>query len=437
MKTNIQYSLLISLVLVLSSCLNEEKDLFPESAAWRLNNAIENARQVLSAPAYKNGWVMEYFPTNDKEGYTFLMRFESNSFATIAAKNKYTPVYTTAKGAFDVIGDNGPVLTFNTYNPVFHLFSDPKDPKGGSDLDGIGLMGDYEFIIMDATNERITLKGKKRGTGILMFPLAQGQDWEGYFNRLDQMNNTIFDPKLPVVFTLGSKEADDFYLSDGNTHIFTAKTQAQIDEGNQGKNIPFIITDYGLRFAQPFAIGSDSVQTFRLSDDKSKLICIDKNVQAEIVGEELSSLFLKTHTVLWAFEPAALSNKVASIYNRIVSSCISAYQAESVTVGIGYSIARNTCELRLSFVRNAGRQTLTGNLSLSASSGSSGVVSFQATGTGDNNGNTFSTRIDGYKEMAELISTSFQLSSNTPMNPASMKFQQVGGTEVWFLTTLQ
>ena len=133
MKINIKYSLIIGLTLVFSSCLREEEDLFPESAALRLNHAIENARQVLISPSNSNGWVMEYFPTNDTEGYTFLMSFSANTFATIAARNKYTPVYTTEKSAFDVIGDNGPVLTFNTYNKVFHLFSDPKDPKGGSD----------------------------------------------------------------------------------------------------------------------------------------------------------------------------------------------------------------------------------------------------------------------------------------------------------------
>ena len=439
MKINTQYIFLTGLAFFLSSCLSEEKDLFPESAALRLNHAMENAKKTLLSPSDDNGWIMEYFPTNDTEGYTFLMSFGSNSFATIAAKNKYTPAYTTDEGAYDVIGDNGPVLTFNTYNQVFHLFSDPKDPKGTSDLDGIGLGGDYEFVIMNATSDRITLKGKKRGTGILMHPLAKGQDWKGYFDVLDRMDAALFNPKLPVTLALKNNEGDDpYFLSNGSTHIFTAKTQSQIDSEDPGSNIPFIITDYGLRFAVPLVIGEDSVQTFRLSDDKSKLVCMDKEVQAEITGEELSSLFLNVHTVLWEFDPSALSDPVANVYKRIVNSCINVYQAETVTVGIGYSISRSTFELRLTFVRNAGRQTLTGNLSLSASSsGSTAGVSFQATGTGDNNGMTFSNNIDGYKDMAELISKSFVLSTDVLINPTNMNFMQVGGTEVWFLTTCQ
>ena len=436
-KKYIQYCLIAGLT-VFASCLSEEEDLFSESAAWRLNNAIENARSVLVSPDNNNGWVMEYFPNNYTEGYTFLIKFDNHSFATVAAKNKYTPVYTTDAGAFDVIGDNGPVLTFNTYNKVFHLFSNPEDPKGGSGMDGIGIGGDYEFIIMDVTADLVRLKGKKRETGILMRPLARGQDWEGYFEKLDQMDASIFNPKLPVTLTLKSnEEADPYFLTDGATHIFTARTQSEIDDEDQGQNIPFIITDYGLRFSQPFDLSGDSVQAFRLSDDKSKLICVDKDVQAEITGEELSSIFLNAHTVLWAFDPSALSERVASVYDRIVKSCIAVYQAEEVIVGIGYSIARSSYELRLSIVRNSGRQTLSGNLSLSAAQTGQGVVSFQATGAGDSNGIVFSNNIDGYKEMAELVSTSFLLSSDTPINPANMKFMQVGGTEVWFLTTCQ
>ena len=109
-----------------------------------------------------------------------------------------------------------------------------------------------------------------------------------------------------------------------------------------------------------------------------------------------------------------------------------------MTVGIGYSGTRRTHELRLIFVRNAGRQTLIGNLSMTATaSGSPNSLSFQATRTGDNNGNTFSNTIDGFKEMSEFLSTSFVLSSDISLNPVNMKFMQAGGTEVWFQTTCE
>ena len=438
MKRNIKYCLLTGLILILSSCLSEDKNLFEESAALRLNNTIENAKNMLISPANNNGWVMEYFPNNGTEGYTFLMNFSDNTFATIAAKNKYTPVYSTDESSFDVIGDNGPVLTFNTYNKVFHLFSDPKDPKGSSDLNGIGLLGDYEFIIMNVSNDLINLKGKKRETDILLYPLLKGQDWKSYFDLLEKMDASIFNPKLPVTLTLKNNENDSiYYLSEGSTHIFTAQTQSDIEKEDFGQNIPFIITDYGLRFAQPFDLGGDSVQTFRLSDDKSKLICTDKDVQAEITGEELSSLFLNTYSVLWEFDPDVLSEQIAKIYERIVNSCISVYQAEEVTVGIGYSVTRRSFELRLIFVRNSGRQTLTGNLSLATSSPSENVITFQATGAGDNNGLTFYSRIDGYGELSELISGSFTLSADVLINPSNMKFVRVAGNDVWFFANCQ
>jgi len=319
MKNNIQYILLTGLVFFFSSCLREEKNLFPESAALRLNHAVDNARQVLIDQSKNNGWIMEYFPTNDTEGYTFLMSFSDNTFVTIAAKNRYTTTYTTDESAFEVIGDVGAVLTFDTYNKVFHLFSNPVDPSGGNT--GLGLMGDYEFIIMDISPDNvITLKGKKRGTTIIMRPLPQGQDWKGYFEELDGMDTTIFNPKLPATLTLqGSNEGDSlYYLSNGATHIFTAQTQDQNDALDPGSNIPFIITDYGLRFAQPVAMGKDSVQTFKLSDDKNELVCTDAGKNAKITALAPADFFLSfinnSRAMAFVYSDANMSLSVKTAY---------------------------------------------------------------------------------------------------------------------------
>jgi len=315
MKTFIKYILLTSLVFFFSSCLWEEKNLFPESAALRLNHAVDNAKQTLIDQSKNNGWIMEYFPTNDTEGYTFLMSFSDNTFVTVAAKNQYTTGYTTDESAFEIIGDVGPVLTFDTYNEVFHYFSNPDNPQG------LGLMGDYEFIIMNISpDNEITLKGKKRETTILMRPLAQGQDWKGYFDILDGMDATIFNPKLPATLTLkGSNDGDSlYYLSNGATHIFTAQTQDQINALDPGSNIPFIITDYGLRFAQPVAMGKDSVQTFKLSDDKNELVCVDEGRNAKITALAPADYFLSfinnRRSMAFVYSDASMSPSVKTTY---------------------------------------------------------------------------------------------------------------------------
>lgn len=50
--------------------------------------------------------------------------------------------------------ENGILLSFDTYNRIFHQFSDPQS-------DGIGFGGDYEFYVMEHTSDHIVLKGKR------------------------------------------------------------------------------------------------------------------------------------------------------------------------------------------------------------------------------------------------------------------------------------
>ena len=76
---------------------------------------------------------------------------------------------------FTLIADQGPVLSFSTYNVLIHYWS---EPKGGLDVDGYA--GDFEFVITDARENEVTLKGKKHGTIMHMTKLANDVDWDAY-----------------------------------------------------------------------------------------------------------------------------------------------------------------------------------------------------------------------------------------------------------------
>jgi len=438
MRKNIKYSLIIGLAFSFFSCVHEEENLFTESAALRLNHAIEDARQVLISPSNNNGWVMEYFPTNDMEGYTFLMSFSANTFATIAARNKYTPVYTTEESAFDVIGDNGPVLTFNTYNNIFHLFSNPKDPEGSSNLDGIGLGGDYEFIIINAANDLITLKGKKRGTEILMHPLAQGQDWKSYFDLLDQMDASIFNPRLPATLILKKNEIDDpYYLTGGSTHIFTARTQSEIDAEGQGQNIPFIITNYGLRFAQPFDIGGDSVQSFRLSDDKNELICMDEGINAKITALYPADFFLyfinNGRSMVFTNSDVNMSASVKNLYTVIDNGVVARSRRLDYIQFVndrnwGISLAVRTSR--------TGGTNIEGFLSFTITKKNDLEIDLTFNGfTGNFNGNgkTYYDSYEGVSDFVEIIEGSYNLAihgNNLLSN--TVRFTSTTDSGKWF-----
>jgi len=145
-------NLIVCLVaLLLSSCVMEQPDLFTGSPAERLNKALKN--DIDSLQHAGNGWAMEYFATTGSAGYTLLVKFSPSGQAVIAGKSELTGnLLVTDSCLYQMIGDNGPVLTFNTYNKVLHAFSNPVNP------DGYGLEGDYEFDVLTTTTNQIIVK---------------------------------------------------------------------------------------------------------------------------------------------------------------------------------------------------------------------------------------------------------------------------------------
>lgn len=140
----------------LAGCTSETESLFEGTSADRIEKKLEEAKEILvSAP---NGWLMEYYPSTLQfyGGYNVLASFTEDGNVTISAdiadaSQKATSFYNLKEQA-------GPVLTFDTYNEIFHFFAEPNSGIGAT---GIGMEGDYEFTIMSASKEEIVLKGKK------------------------------------------------------------------------------------------------------------------------------------------------------------------------------------------------------------------------------------------------------------------------------------
>ena len=137
-----KYLVLIGLfAATMVACSRDEESLFEKPAAQRAQEAIENAFDVLTSN--EAGWEMAYFPNLEAsaKGYNMVLKFNKNGNVSATAKNSSTTmnkIMTDTASTWAVKSDYGPILTFDTYNDVFHAFSDPQD-------NGAGLLGDYEF----------------------------------------------------------------------------------------------------------------------------------------------------------------------------------------------------------------------------------------------------------------------------------------------------
>ncbi len=176
------------LVGTLFACTPEEDDIFGNSSANRIDEAIKKTSDLLVGST--NGWLMEYYPSATQQygGYTMLLSFTEDGMTTLAGSlkgvsKKDISTYVLGQSA-------GVVLTFDTYNTVMHYYSDPKNPSGIG-INGKGMEGDLEFLIMEATSEKITLQGRKTRNQIVMTPLDASVNWDNYIQNIQEAEETM------------------------------------------------------------------------------------------------------------------------------------------------------------------------------------------------------------------------------------------------------
>jgi hypothetical protein len=175
-------------IILFFSCNPVEESLFEDSSANRIEKALESTQDVLTSA--ENGWLMEYYPSSQQTygGYNVLAKF-SDTEVTIASE--IADFDTTEKSFYSLKQSAGLVLTVDTYNEIFHVFSDPNSSKSGLGSNGEGMEGDFEFLIMKATQDSVILKGKKTGNKIVKTPFESGADWGGYVEELQEASDMM------------------------------------------------------------------------------------------------------------------------------------------------------------------------------------------------------------------------------------------------------
>ena len=265
------YIFALGLTLSMASCApSEVDDIFDENPAVRIDNAVKNYTELLKSNGGR--WNMKYFANGDEGGYNFMMLFKNGS-VEISGKNYYTgDAFVQDESMWEVISDYGPVLTFNTYNEVFHLFSDPTP-------DGTGLGGDYEFIVMKAEENKITLRGKKTGITAVLERVTDNVTDQEFFAEVEANSAASFSTLVDTLY-ITTSTGYQFAAVGHNDEVWTIFPAA----GDRAANIidyPEIMnsmsTRNGIRFMEPLSFFTEYdpeafiPQDFTIQEDGSLL----------------------------------------------------------------------------------------------------------------------------------------------------------------------
>ena len=313
---------------VLPSCKNEVDDLFDQSAADRIEQAMTDYNEALCSA--ENGWEMLYFANGDEQGYNLLCKFDKNGSVKFAAKNEFSSnnQYAEETSLYEMIADNGPVLTFNTYNNLFHIFADPNDiPSTGEDDEtGFGHEGDYEFVVHEATADQIFLKGKKYGISIYLRKLPADLAWEDYFAQVEANKAKYFNSKVKTIWL---ETATKRYTVQDMTSGVMSFVPEGGDAVSETLYKAYILTyDGKLHFITPFKgiDGKISVQNFDVADDGT-LVCTDEGETGRFSTDPVSEFALLTNmswkigadsfTGALAEDLTALNDAFTKVYGKL------------------------------------------------------------------------------------------------------------------------
>ena len=113
--------------------------------------------------------------------------------------------------------------------------------------------GDLEFRVLTATADSVVMLGKKRGTKIVMTPMAKDADWTETINQIDDLEQEMQFPK----YTCEVNDAKYVATTSYRTITFTS---SNAEDGST--TIPYIVTDKGIEFYKPITLNGVTIKGF-------------------------------------------------------------------------------------------------------------------------------------------------------------------------------
>lgn len=266
MKKILSYLLLL-LPLTWQSCLFQEDEVFDDSAANRLSAEVIKCQELLKAAP--NGWKLEYYIGSNYAGggIVFLMKFDGKQVEMAAeiGPTGYKPG-NMVSSLYQVQSEQSTMLTFDSYNPLLHAYSAPLDAN-------INIGGDYEFIVMSASEDKIVLQGKRYKNIMEMTPVPKDIPWRIFMDDILTVQKQA--PAYTYQLIKGGQVLKQFIRSESSLSSFAAYGE---DNSADPDILPFIFTEKGLKLHSPYEVNGMEIQHFKWDKKAQVFTCTDENV---------------------------------------------------------------------------------------------------------------------------------------------------------------
>lgn len=272
--------LLAAIGLTMTSCLMEEKELFDQTPAERMEAYLEGYRTLLASS--EGGWLLQYYPEENQSygGYTYVLQFTADSVTAYfqLAADTEVPV----SSLYKMVPDDGPVLTFDTYNEYIHYFATP------SVSDYEAMHGDYEFRIVGKNSDEteIYMKGKRTNNDYTLVKFTG--DPAEYLNKSNEVEAGMQAPAYEMVM---AEDTTSCALS-GNIFEYTYNVYTTEDTTAVSGSVAFCYTPEGIEFYTPVEINGVEYTGLVFNAENGTLATADGKIVINQIIPPLNQLFL-------------------------------------------------------------------------------------------------------------------------------------------------
>lgn len=336
-----------ALAFVFSACTFEQEDFFEESASLRIQHTNEKVKNILCQGSEQNGWLIQYFVAGTEdynfEGFNLFGRFYDNGKVTLSSNHRYlrngkAGSYTEYTSFYEMLAEEGPVLSFNTWNDVLTVFVDPVSPSSAPGVlvsDGEGMHGDDRLVLSSYNENELNFRGERYTAPVR-------------FVRLDRSPEEYLVLTTVAKMVFAGGKIDEYSLSNGSVTKYISGLSngyfdyvERLDDPLDRSVLSCVFTSNGFRTKDPFVVGNDTVQEFVLDLDNDCLVCGNVVMKA-CWQRSLGRWLAQNGTVTITNE--GNSDSFNALYNAVSDAITSAFSAQEFTsmcFGTSNETARN------------------------------------------------------------------------------------------------
>lgn len=316
-------TMLIAVAVTATSCTFEQEDFFDESAALRItktNEKIQN-RLVEQSADEKHGWVIQYFvagtDTWEGPGFNLFGQFYNNGSVKLAGNHQYlrngnANKYTEAFSTYEMLAEEGPVLSFNTWNDILTVFEDPVDPtKAPGNLinNGEGMYGDHNLVLKELNDDDMIFRGERHAAQTRFLPCDR--PWEDYIADTETMKSYITNSAINSYYVVNEASDTLYFVGLRNGRFNFCE---RVEDPLSVTSLACVFTPQGFRTEKEQTFGENVFQEFTIAEDSTCLVNADGNIKVIACWDN----YIINHVApLWPLDVELFSAEQQSLYEQI------------------------------------------------------------------------------------------------------------------------